>query len=421
MTHHILQRKEGELMEPNNTLRFARKAAGFSRERLAEILGVSAMTIYRWERGENVPDPYVQGRLSKLLQLSGQVFGTHEKKGEESCLKESLLFLIDPCLPSSRPTLVGQRLLIKEMGQTSCRMIGITGLPGSGKSALAHALTGLPTLRQQVEGIFWACVGPQPNHLRHLQRWLLLLGEKCVPEQMEEAQDRLQFLLRGREILIVLDDLWQVEDILPYQFPRCRSILTTRFPIVANTVCDGVYRPRLLTEPQAFQLLGQSLPVRLAREHREILRALCQQVGHLPLAIEHLGKYLRREARSFSQRRFQEALSYLFQPASYLHLQMSPDSCSLAASLKRSEAWLPCAAQQAFSALATHLPVAPLAFSERQVTNLIQASGQFHLQDLDQLVDYGLLSAIGRDQYQIHPVVAAYARLRAETEPEITA
>lgn len=409
-------------MESNHSLELARKAAGFTRERLAEVLGVSATTVYRWERGIHIPDPYVQRRLSKLLQLPGQAFSTYKRKGEEPVLRESQPFLIDPCLPKSQPMLIGQHVLIKEMGRISRPVIGITGLPGSGKSALALALTGLPTLRQQVEGVFWACVGPQPNHLRHLQRWLLLLGDERVPEQMEEAQDRLQLLLRGREILIVLDDLWHVEDILPYQVPHCRYVLTTRFPIVANTVCDSVYCPCLLTEPQALQLLSQSLPVRLAQEHREILRALCHQVGFLPLAIEHIGKYLRCEARSSSQRRLQEALTHLFEPASYLCLQMSPTFCSLATSLKQSEAWLSHAAQQAFSALATHLPVAPLAFSERQVTDLIQtSSGQFQLHDLDQLVDYGLLSSIGRNQYQIHPVVAAYSRLQAKTEPEITA
>src|SRR6185312_1442697 len=100
---------------------------------------------------------------------------------------------------------------------------------------------------------------------------------------------------------------------------------------------------------------------------------------------------------------------------------MVPTSCSLATSLKQSEAWLSCAAQQAFSVLATQLPVAPLAFSERQVTELIQTSRQFQLQDLDQLVDYGLLNTIGQNQYQIHPVVAAYARLQAKMEPETTA
>jgi hypothetical protein len=381
------------------------------------------MTVYRWERGENVPDLYVQGRLSKLLQLPEQIFGLYGRNGEALSLRESPPFLIDPCLPKSQPTLFGQRVLIKEMVQASRHMIGITGLPGSGKSALALALAALPMLQRQVEGIFWACVGQKPNHLRHLQRWLLLLGDVHVPEQIEEAQDRLQFLLRGREILIVLDDLWHVEDILPYQrpLPHCRYLLTTRFPIVANTACDGIYRPRLLTESQAFKFLSQNLPVKLAQEHRGILLALCHQVGNLPLAIEHIRTYLRREARTSSQRRFQEALTHLFQPASYLRLQVSPTSCSIATSLKQSEAWLSNAAQQAFSALATHLPVAPLAFSERQVTELIQTSGQFHLHDLDQLVDYGLLSAIGRNQYQMHPVVAAYARLHAGTEPEITA
>src|SRR5258707_1402520 len=408
-------------MKPNTALKFARMDAGFTREALAQVLGVSTMTVYRWERGENSPTPRVRRRLCKLLQLPEQALRRQEPKKEECWLKDSHSpFLTDPCLPINQEPLIGQQPVLKEIEQAQSSMLGLVGLPGSGKTALEQALTSLPTLGQQGEGLFWATIGQNPHPLRHLQRWLLLLGERALPESVEEAQDRLRVLLHGRKVLVILDDLWNAEDIIPYQLPHCRYIVTTRLPIVANTVCDHIFRPRALTEMQAFHLLSHDLPIALVREHREILRALCQQVGNLPLAVEQIGKHLRREARSSSQRRFQEALTHLFHPASYLHLQISPGSCSLAASIKRSEAWLSSSAQHAFSTLATHFLTAPSTFSEQQVVDLIQTSRQFQLHDLDHLLDVVLLIATAGYRYQIHPVIAAYARLLAENKPEIT-
>jgi len=188
-------------------------------------------------------------------------------------------------------------------------------------------------------------------------------------------------------------------------------VVTTRLPVVANTLCDVIYRPRALTEAQAFHLLSSGLSFTLVREHREVLRALCAQVGCLPEALEHIGRHIHCEAYSRSQRRLQEALTKLFQPASYLHIQLPPDSCSLAASIKRSETWLSSPAQQALSILATHFPAAPATFSEQQVSDLFQTDQHCQLHDLDQLVDAGLLSVTTRNRYQIHPVIAAYACL----------
>ncbi len=408
-------------MKPNTTLKFARMDAGFTREGLANALGVSPMTIYRWERGENCPSPYFRARLRKLLQLPEQAFGAQETAEEETRSRDSLSsFLIDPCLPISQMAPVGQQSLLKEIGQRPDRpTIGLIGLPGSGKTAIAQALTNLPDMRRQVEGVFWAVIGQEPNHLRHLHRWLMLLGgEKSVSEQREEVQDRLCLLLRGRKILIVLDDLWRTDDILPYHFPHCRYIITTRLPAVASTVCDLIYRPRALTGRQAFHLLSHGLSPIVVREHSEVLQALTQQVGNLPLAVEQMGKYLHREARVASQRRFQEALTRLFQPATYLHLEDIPGSFSLAASIKRSEARLSVSARHALASLATHFPAAPASFSERQVMDLIQVSHQFQLPDFDQLVDAGLVTTTERNQYHMHPVIVAYARLLTKTEQE---
>jgi hypothetical protein len=67
-------------------------------------------------------------------------------------------------------------------------------------------------------------------------------------------------------------------------------------------------------------------------------------------------------------------------------------------------------AQKALCCLATHSTVAPATFSEQQALEILFSHG-LREQDLDLLLDAGLLDAIGNSCYQIHPVIAAYARL----------
>ncbi|KOV83119.1 helix-turn-helix transcriptional regulator [Nocardia sp. NRRL S-836] len=55
---------------PRKALAARRKAAGYTQEQLAELLGVSVGTIGRWERGENVPEPLLQPRLAKAIGLT---------------------------------------------------------------------------------------------------------------------------------------------------------------------------------------------------------------------------------------------------------------------------------------------------------------------------------------------------------------
>lgn len=50
-----------------------RRMAGYSQERLAEVLRVERSTVVRWERGETVPQPWIRPRLAKTLGLSPDV------------------------------------------------------------------------------------------------------------------------------------------------------------------------------------------------------------------------------------------------------------------------------------------------------------------------------------------------------------
>lgn len=199
---------------------------------------------------------------------------------------------------------------------------------------------------------------------------------------------------------------------LPYHLStQDRLLVTTRQPAVAHRLCEVVARPRALTEAQAMQVLSQGLPTPLVRAHRAVLRTLSRQVGYLPATLEQIGSVLRQAARTHSSRRWHEALTALMQPATCLRLALPPASCSLAASIERSEAWLPASSRQALRVLVAHVPAAPATFTEAQVVGRLQGVGSCSLSDLDHLVDAGLLDARGPDRYQLHPVIAAYARL----------
>ena len=50
-----------------------RKEAGFSQERLAEVLGVERSTVMRWECGETSPQPWARPKLARALGISDQL------------------------------------------------------------------------------------------------------------------------------------------------------------------------------------------------------------------------------------------------------------------------------------------------------------------------------------------------------------
>lgn len=401
-------------MKPNIYLRLARRDAGLTQEDLAEELDISSMTVYRWESGQRLPGRFQLARLCTLFGKTAAELGWAEtdiEKEQPMLLNPSLFF--DPSVPVGRPVLAGQGELLKTL-QAHClvpsrrRRVGLIGIPGCGKTAVAVALLAMPKIQHYFAGVLWATVGQVSTPRSHLQRWAHLLSIE-LPDELEKAKELLRLAIGTRRVLIILDDIWDLLQIPDYQIggPGCQYVLTTRQTAMAYNICDVVYRPAALTPTQALHLLCSALPPLHERECKPMLQRFAVQVGNLPLALELAGGYLRREASTDSHRRIQAAVSSLTHPACYLH--HCSEQGSVFTAIQRSEQRLSVAARKALVCLATHYAGAPATFSERQALQTLQLQ-ELHVQELDALLDSGLLDAVGNNHYQIHPIIAAYVQ-----------
>lgn len=186
---------------------------------------------------------------------------------------------------------IKSRLLASEISAPGVLMISaIHGLGGIGKSVLAAALAHDPDVQRLLPGgVLWVTLGQVPNLLSSLGEWIQALGNVDFrPTTTEAASQQLQTLLHDRELLLVVDDVWQPEHVAPFLVggPRCRMVITTRRADVVDEVGAVLYTLDVMTPRQALALLASRLGRPLQGKERGEARRLAQAVGYLPLALE---------------------------------------------------------------------------------------------------------------------------------------
>jgi transcriptional regulator with XRE-family HTH domain len=405
----------------NEQLRRARIHAGLTQEGLARALGVSSVSIHRWERQGKKPGPFHRQLIGEFFHLP-EVFFWPQKHTTENPFPGAGGPLLDPAIPLLAPTarLIGQQQLLKQVQQQlECehpgQIISLIGWPGQGKTMVLQTLASLLGVQQMFDGVLWATVGQSSQPLQHLQRWGRLLGLAMLPESPEQARERIRMAIGDRRILFLLDDLWENE-VFAYLAggPQCRYVFTTRHTKLALAQSHAVYWVPDLCDDEAFTLLTRSLPLALVQTYHQRLEHLVQHVGKLPLALVLLGEYLRCEARAASPRRFEAALGTLRQDNSSLRIPCSMhihthSPCSLSTVISKSIQRLAPLPKKALALLVHALPMATAPFAEQQVMNMSQPG--LHISLLDELVDAGLLEWQKDGRYWLHPVIAAYARV----------
>ena len=107
----------------------------------------------------------------------------------------------------------------------------------------------------------------------------------------------------GRWLLVIdnLDDITVVDNLLPENGPGEHTLISTRNPNSAGIPATGVEVP-LLDHDDAVALLStlSGLPVAPGSPEESQVNEIVRELGHLPLAIEQAGAYVREVTGSFT-------------------------------------------------------------------------------------------------------------------------
>ncbi len=407
---------------------------GWSQQDVADFIGTTPLNVRRWERGITTPCPYFRHKLSLVFGVSAQALGIVSDAGKTESsdtpsASKAQKAVYDPSLPlpMTMVPLIGREEEVHSVLQHLLTPRGIPfaafhGLPGIGKTALALEIAYNQQVREHFTGgILWATLAPDTDLTKIFRRWGELVGIPAseakalvTPEAWVTA---LKACIGERRFLIVLDNVWQLQDAWYCLVggPRCAYVLTTCFPQISLAFAKE--RPHLLHELSAEESLRciKHLAPEVVKREPEQVSALIHAIGGLPLALILIGNYLRFRSHSGQPRRIHDALAALNDTQRRLQLtdthlfsdrSPSADPVSLETAIAAIDHRLDAAARQALRALSV-FPPKPASFSEEAALEACQLP----VETLDMLSDAGLLESVSPGRYALHRVVIDYARL----------
>jgi len=178
----------------------------------------------------------------------------------------------------------------------SLSKLGVQGMGGIGKSVIAAAVAHDQEIQRAFpDGIFWITIGSAPNlMLRQSDLAFALDDVPRVFNDIEQGRSQLSKLLAGKTCLLILDDVWDVEDAGAFNSlgPRSKMLITTRDAAVINGLGAKPYSLDLLSRDEALKLLAdwaEMLPDSMPIDADDIV----DECGYLPLAVAMIGAMLK--------------------------------------------------------------------------------------------------------------------------------
>jgi WD40 repeat protein len=171
----------------------------------------------------------------------------------------------------------------------------LRGAGGYGKTTLAKALCHDERVQDAFDdGILWVTLGENPGDLTgRVEDLIVTLGdERPGFTTLDAAVNRLKELLADRDILIVIDDVWDGAHLKPFLQggPRCARLITTRN---LDTLPPDTAKVRVdaMQQDEATAMLGAGL--NHDEDQRSDLTKLAARLGEWPLLLQLVNSALR--------------------------------------------------------------------------------------------------------------------------------
>lgn len=218
---------------------------------------------------------------------------------------------------------------IPESGASVQVVTAMRGWPGVGKTTLAAWLAHDSEIQSQFpDGVLWVSLGTSPNLLSELAAWGRALHSESLQNarDLKQARDILAGLLSEKQMLLILDDVWEAKHAAPFLVggKNCATLVTTRLNDLSRELVppEQIFILPVLTVKSALELLGKLAP-KVAAEHPQKARELVEALEGLPLAIQVAGRLLQSElASGFG---VEELIDKLKQGAALLKADVPPD------------------------------------------------------------------------------------------------
>src|SRR5256712_4757520 len=219
------------------------------------------------------------------------------------CEQVRVLFMVEDLpadfVPRSQEfgELIG-KVLDEQREEPNAITAALRGAGGYGKTTMAKALCYDERIQQAFDdGILWVTLGENPGNLVGKVEDLIYMLNKERPGFTDTvaAGARLAELLADRDMLLVVDDVWDTTHLKPFLRGgiRCARLITTRneevLPANAQSLVVDAMQPG-----EAMQLLSSSLQTEaLTATEQQALLAMVARLGEWALLLKLANAVLR--------------------------------------------------------------------------------------------------------------------------------
>ncbi|KAM0954097.1 putative virus X resistance protein-like, coiled-coil [Dioscorea sansibarensis] len=211
------------------------------------------------------------------------------------------------------------KLVEMVIGEGSYSVIPLVGMGGIGKTTLARLVLKDPRIGRYFNSKVWLSVPMDFKVVKMMQGMIQsITGESCELTELSALQDVLKEELKGKRLLLVLDDVWNENLSLWDCFQaglmgkgQRKIIVTTRNESVAKIIQTvSPYRLSCLDEDHCWLLFKKYAfdvqdPEIKSPNLVEIGKKIVEKCGGLPLAVKTLGSLLAYEV---SEDRWEDVL-----------------------------------------------------------------------------------------------------------------